>query len=80
MILSKIIHGVKSTVTRQINKTHCKGGKSAVPTIWQRSFHDHIIRNDKSLNNIRQYIHTNPATWDKDIENPNNMGKEIDSI
>lgn len=39
--------------------------------IWQRSFYDHVIRNDKSLNNIREYIVNNPAQWDDDVENIN---------
>ncbi len=37
--------------------------------IWQRSFYDHIIRNDESLNKIREYIVFNPLTWDKDENN-----------
>ena len=72
MILSKIIHGVKSTVTRQINKMH----KLQKP-IWQRSFHDHIIRNNRSLNQIRKYIINNPENWQFDVENPDRIGKEI---
>lgn len=36
--------------------------------IWQRSFHDHIIRNERSLNAIREYIVTNPDNWGQDIE------------
>ncbi|MFH1798333.1 MAG: transposase [Candidatus Omnitrophota bacterium] len=59
----KYIDGVKKNDWPPFNKK-----------IWQRSFHDHIIRDNKSLNNIREYIQTNPATWDKDIENPNNIG------
>ena len=39
--------------------------------IWQRSFYDHVIRNDKSLNSIREYIVNNPAQWDDDVENIN---------
>jgi len=30
------------------------------PFIWQRSFYDHIIRNDASVNTIREYIRNNP--------------------
>ena len=41
--------------------------------IWQRSFHDHIIRNDKSLNAIKNYIETNPKNWENDIENLINL-------
>ncbi len=40
--------------------------------IWQRSFHDHIIRNDRSLNNTREYIINNPMTWGDDENNINN--------
>ncbi len=42
--------------------------------LWQRNYHDHIIRNDKSLNRIRQYIKTNPSTWRYDLENPKRIG------
>ena len=37
--------------------------------IWQRSFYDHIIRNEESLKSIREYIRYNPSTWDKDENN-----------
>jgi REP element-mobilizing transposase RayT len=38
--------------------------------LWQRSYYEHIIRDERSLNNIRQYIINNPAKWDEDRENP----------
>jgi hypothetical protein len=38
--------------------------------LWQRSYYEHIIRHEKSLNRIRQYILDNPAHWDADRENP----------
>ena len=28
--------------------------------IWQRSFYDHVIRNERSLNAVREYISNNP--------------------
>ena len=34
--------------------------------IWQRSFHDHIIRNEGDYLRIWDYIHTNPAKWRED--------------
>ena len=37
---------------------------------WQKSFHDSIVRNDRSLARITQYIHDNPAQWLHDSENP----------
>lgn len=33
---------------------------------WHRSFHDHIIRSDKSYRNISNYIDENPSKWDSD--------------
>ena len=65
MVLSKIIHGVKSSVTRKINAI--TGNKNIV---WQRSFYDHVVRNDRSLENIREYIVNNPVNWAQDEENP----------
>ena len=34
--------------------------------IWQRSFHDHIIRNQKDYDRIWNYIETNPYKWEQD--------------
>jgi len=31
--------------------------------LWQRSYYDHIIRNEKSLEEIRKYINENPLDW-----------------
>lgn len=33
---------------------------------WQSRFHDHIIRNQKSFENIQNYIQNNPSNWGKD--------------
>ncbi len=64
MLLSKIIQQYKATVTRKINSL--EGG---LYFGWQKSFYDHVIRNDKSLDNLRQYIINNPLEWELDIEN-----------
>ena len=37
---------------------------------WQNSFHDSIVRNDRSLAKVTQYIADNPANWTVDSENP----------
>ena len=34
--------------------------------IWQRSFHEHVIRNENDYREIREYIHSNPAKWAED--------------
>ena len=38
--------------------------------LWQRSFYEHVIRDEDSLNRIRQYIIDNPARREFDQENP----------
>jgi len=38
--------------------------------LWQRNYYEHIIRDEDSLNRIRQYIVDNPARWAFDRENP----------
>jgi len=45
---------------------------------WQRSFHDHIIRNEKSLQKISEYIINNPVTWEKDENNISSLEVRAD--
>lgn len=61
-----IVRLFKSTTTKQINKFRHSPG---LP-IWQRGYYEHIIRNDKDLNNIRDYIVNNPMQWFYDDETP----------
>lgn len=35
-------------------------------SIWQRSFHDHIIRDKKDYEKISKYIYENPINWQYD--------------
>ncbi len=58
--LSVIIRSYKSSVTRW-----CRQNGDTVFQ-WQSRFYENIIRDEKSLNNIRRYIINNPAKWTKD--------------
>jgi REP element-mobilizing transposase RayT len=40
--------------------------KQCIPFIWQSSYHDHIIRNERAYDNIKQYIQNNPQKWTED--------------
>jgi REP element-mobilizing transposase RayT len=42
---------------------------------WQERFFDEIIRDEKRLERVRQYIINNPANWNKDKENA--IGSEM---
>jgi REP element-mobilizing transposase RayT len=57
-----IVRGYKSTVTKQINQI--RGNFES--KIWQRNYYEHIIRDQKSLNKITEYIEMNPQLWNKD--------------
>ena len=34
--------------------------------IWQRSFYDHVIRNEQDYYEIAKYIVENPLAWEED--------------
>lgn len=40
---------------------------------WQARYYDHIIRSERSLDEIRRYITDNPARWREDTDNPANL-------
>ena len=48
--LSSFVAGFKSALTKRINILRNTPGEP----IWQRSFYDYVIRNDKSLNKIKE--------------------------
>lgn len=58
-LLSKVIKSFKSAVTKKIHQE-----LGADNFQWQRSFYDHVIRNEKSLYEIRKYIGQNPLKWE----------------
>jgi len=40
---------------------------------WQRNYYEHIVRNDRELDAIRQYIRDNPLNWKLDRDNLENV-------
>ena len=53
--IPKIIGALKSMSTRKVGQA-----------LWQRSYYDHIIRDESDYLRIWQYIDTNPAKWTED--------------
>ena len=37
--------------------------------LWQRNYYEHVIRDERSLDRIRDYILANPSMWETDPEN-----------
>ena len=58
--LSELMGAYKMTTSKKI---HLAGYDEFA---WQRSFHDHIIRDEKSYERISNYIINNPNSWDQD--------------
>ena len=54
-VIPRIVHGMKAMTTKQLGYS-----------IWQRSYHDHIIRNEADYLRIWQYIDENQARWVED--------------
>ncbi len=67
-LLSKTVKSFKDAVTKDIKLLSGKDVK-----LWQRSFYDHIIRSEESLDEIRRYINENPLKWALDENNPDNL-------
>ena len=60
--LIDVLCALKSRTTKMANALDGTTGRR----IWQRSFHDHIIRDEKDYLKIWQYIDENPIRWEWD--------------
>jgi REP element-mobilizing transposase RayT len=67
MLLSKIIQQFKRQCTVEINKA------GYAFEIWQRSYYDRIIRNEKEMYFIRKYIKENPLVYEIEKGFPENL-------
>ena len=59
-VISKIIGYIKMNASKEI---HNRYGNE---TVWQRGFHDHIIRDRNDYEKISKYIYENPIIWQYD--------------
>jgi len=64
--ISSFVAGLKSAITTQINQYRQTPGQP----LWQRNYHDRIIRSESELYRVKQYIIDNPARWRTDCFNP----------
>ncbi len=53
--VSRIINQYKGMITKQLGYS-----------IWQKSYYDHIVRNEKEYYKIKKYIQTNIINWEQD--------------
>lgn len=64
--LGSIIRAFKSMSAISVNRLLGRSGYA----VWQRNYYEHVIRNEKQLEMVRQYIVPNPLRWASDRENP----------
>ncbi len=71
--LGHIVAYYKYQTTKRIN-AQCRGMGTTSPTpgrrFWQRSYYEHIIRDEADLMRIVEYIRENPLRWDEDQLHP----------
>jgi putative transposase len=70
--LGAIVGNYKTVTARRINRLRHMPGLPG----WQRSYYEHIVRDERALNAIRQYIADNPARWAWDTYNPTAAGPD----
>jgi putative transposase len=62
--IGSIVRGFKIGVSKWFR------ANTDLHSIWQRNYHEHVIRTDEELKAIREYIVGNPARWNEDENNP----------
>lgn len=71
--LSEVVRAFKAFSARRINELKGVGGT----LVWQRGFHDRIVRNSDELSRVHRYMEENPAQWQFDAENPNRRKQHV---
>ena len=64
--LGAIVRAFKSAAALRFNRMRSATGKP----LWQRNYYEHVIRDEKDFERIRQYIRGNPMRWPLDEDNP----------
>lgn len=63
--LTEIVRGFKTFSAAAINRINNTPGAR----IWQTSFHEHVLRDNNDILQVREYIRLNPQAWDQDRNN-----------
>jgi putative transposase len=69
--LSTLVSGYKGAVTRWVRREL----RDPKYELWQPGYHEHIVRNHRSFEQIEGYILHNVARWSEDRENPANWDR-----
>jgi REP element-mobilizing transposase RayT len=58
--IGAIVRGFKSATTKTINQMRQSPGEP----VWQRNYHEIIVRDQRALQNMREYTQQNPIKWE----------------
>ncbi|MEX0784129.1 MAG: transposase [Dehalococcoidia bacterium] len=64
--LGALVRGFKAAATGRVNKIRQLEEPAEV---WQRNYHEHIVRDAADRERIERYIRANPSRWVYDPEN-----------
>jgi putative transposase len=69
--LGQVVAYFKYQSTKSVNQARSTPGGR----FWQRSYYDHIIRDEASLDRLRNYVVENPLRWELDQLHPDQPSK-----
>ncbi len=64
MLLPRAVGYFKMNAAKRIKQLR---GTPGVP-VWQRNYYERVIRNERELAAVREYIALNPLQWELDPE------------
>jgi putative transposase len=68
--LPRIVQWFKTMTTNEYIRNAKTNPDTSGLKLWQRNYYEHVIRNDKALEAVRDYIRRNPSQWSNDSDNP----------
>ena len=57
--IGAVVRGFKAASTKRVNELRNTPGRP----LWQRNYYEHIVRDERDLERIREYIAKNPERW-----------------
>jgi REP element-mobilizing transposase RayT len=67
--LFRVMNWFKSATTNEYIRRVKAGNWPRFPgTFWQANYHEHVVRDQRDLERIREYIVGNPGKWELDTE------------
>ena len=63
-----VLEDSKFSLSEIIRRFKARASKAACARLWQPNYYEHVIRNEKALEKIREYIQNNPDAMEMQID------------